>query len=339
MSDARFRGPGNGNSNARVLNFILQQNKTIESLDISNTGLDDDGMEEICSGISNNKSIKELNLSGNHFGEKGAISLSKALELNNSVLKLDVSGNALGYQSINRILCSCRPKGLQVLTSGNFVFEEILNSVSHGVAFIASLVGALVLIGDAADNKFTDYHFWACVLYSSSLMFLFLSSCLFHSFFMLPTPSRVLQVLDHVGIYLLIAGSYTPFLLIGLHHHTPSQVLLTAQWLTAFFGSIFSACSDLNAKMTTYVELIIFLVMGLGVLLVWPTITATLSYTAIFLLLAGGAAYIFVLGAALHWFDVYFFILHFEVGEKAVAEAVAVSVNILEKIDSFKELL
>lgn len=117
-----------------------------------------------------------------------------------------------------------------------------MNSVSHGVAFLASIVGSIVLLRDVADDKnFTDYHFWACFLYSFSLMFLFISSCLYHSFFMLPTPSRVLQVLDHTGIYYLIAGSYTPFLLIALHHDTSSRILLTSQWIGAFFGTIFSS--------------------------------------------------------------------------------------------------
>jgi channel protein (hemolysin III family) len=133
-------------------------------------------------------------------------------------------------------------QGITVRTDGNFVFEEIMNSVSHGVAFLASIVGSIVLLRDVADDtNFTDYHFWACFLYSFSLMFLFISSCLYHSFFMLPTPSRVLQVLDHTGIYYLIAGSYTPFLLIALHHDTSSRILLTSLWIAAFFGTIFSS--------------------------------------------------------------------------------------------------
>ena len=77
-----------------------------------------------------------------------------------------------------------------MVTSGNFVFEEIMNSVSHGVAFLGSVVGANLLISEAMDQYRTDYHFWACVLYSFSLMFLFLSSCLYHSFFMMPTSKN-----------------------------------------------------------------------------------------------------------------------------------------------------
>lgn len=137
-------------------------------------------------GIAKNKSVEELNLSSNHFGELGTLKLIEALIENNSIKKIDVSRNALGYQTINALACACKPKGLILETHGNFVFEEILNSVSHGVAFVFSVVGANVLINDARNPKFTDYHFWACIVYSFSMMFLFLFSCLFHSFFMMP---------------------------------------------------------------------------------------------------------------------------------------------------------
>lgn len=183
----RFRSAGNGNSNARALSSILQTNTSIRQLNLSNTGLDDDGIREICEGIRGNQSITELDLSGNHFGEQGASYLSEALAANNSLRRLDLSRNALGFRSINSLLCACGPKQLLVDTAGNFVFEEILNAVSHGLAFIGAVVGGNLLMSDAAETFRTDYHFWACALYSFSLIFLFLSSCLFHSFFMLPS--------------------------------------------------------------------------------------------------------------------------------------------------------
>jgi hypothetical protein len=166
---------------------ILHKSSLITELNLANTGLDDDGIREICNGIAQNTSIESLNLSGNHFGEAGAAYLSEALGVNQSIKSVDLSRNALGFRSINSLLCACRPRNLTVLTNGNYVFEEILNSVTHGLAFIVSVVGANILISDAADVYRTDYHFWACVLYSFALMFLFLSSCLFHSFFMSPT--------------------------------------------------------------------------------------------------------------------------------------------------------
>lgn len=181
---------GNSNSNARLLKQILQENDVIEELDLCNTGLTDDGITELSEGIKQNKTIRKLNLSYNNFGEVGAEMLCQAVSQNTSIDHLDLSSNALGFQSISRILrtCRCRCKPIStVLTNGNYVFEEILNSVSHGLCFLFSIVGAMLLVTEAANETvYSPYHFWSCVLYSFSLMFLFLSSCLFHSFFMIP---------------------------------------------------------------------------------------------------------------------------------------------------------
>lgn len=188
MGDQRFRAAGNGNSNARILNSILRENKTIKELDLSSTGLDDDGIKEICDGIKANTSIELLSLANNHFGETGAQYLGQALSVNNSVKILDLSRNALNYNAMNAVMTCCGPKNIVVDIEGNFLFEEVLNAVTHGVAFLGALLGANIMISDAAETFVNNaHHFWACVVYSLALMFLFLSSTLFHSFFMLPT--------------------------------------------------------------------------------------------------------------------------------------------------------
>eukprot|EP01038_Epipyxis_sp_PR26KG_P010804 gene10804-14504_t len=163
MHDSRFRSAGNGNSNARILGRILKHNNTVDNVDLSYNGLDDDGIKEICEAIKVNKSITQLNLSSNHFGETGAAYLIDALKNNNSLTKIDLSRNALGFRPISNIVRCCGPKNIYLLTNGNFVFEEILNSVSHGVAFLVAVVGANLLIATAMDTFYTDYHFWACV--------------------------------------------------------------------------------------------------------------------------------------------------------------------------------
>ena len=70
MQDHRLRFSGNGNSNARVLNFIMRKNTSIEELNLSNTGLDDNGLKELAEAIRVNTTLKTLNISGNYFGEK-----------------------------------------------------------------------------------------------------------------------------------------------------------------------------------------------------------------------------------------------------------------------------
>jgi hemolysin III len=139
-----------------------------------------------------------------------------------------------------------------------------------------------------------------------------------------------LQILDHVGIYSVIAGTYTPFLLITLNHSTAARILLVGQWMAAALGSTFAACSDLNSTTTNNVELSLFLLMGWSVVLVWPQMREALDPNAFFLLFLGGVTYVvgiafFIMGerrpiyhsvwhifviiaASLHWFAIYFYV-------------------------------
>ncbi|RYY78324.1 hypothetical protein EON63_17860 [archaeon] len=158
MQDARFRSAGNGNSNARVLSYILQHNQWIEELDLTNNGLDDDGIREISSGLTKNSSVKRLSLSRNHFGEIGATYLAQALQQNSTLKFLDLSRNALGFRSISTLRCVCEPKGVAVETNGNYVFEEILNSVSHGIAFLGMITMHIYIYIHIFIHKCTHMH-------------------------------------------------------------------------------------------------------------------------------------------------------------------------------------
>ena len=78
--------------------------------------------------------------------------------------------------------------------------------------------------------------------------------------------SKVLQILDHCGIYFQIAGSYTPILLIGLHYSLAARRLLVVEWCCALFGALFSTFSgDMNNTTTNKLEMVIFIGMGAGV--------------------------------------------------------------------------
>jgi len=163
---------------------------------------------------------------------------------------------------------------------------------------------------------------------------------------MLPTTSRILQILDHVGIYMVIAGTLTPFCLITLNHHPPARVFIAAEWIFAVLGSVFATCSDLNAPITTMIELVLFLVMGTGIFIIWGLVLQEFSNEQLFLFVLGGVFYVlgivfFILGemkpiyhviwhifvvvaATIHWFDVYLFVVCSELGTaKAVADLVA----------------
>ena len=233
----------------------------------------------------------------------------------------------------------CKDRDTKIETQGNFVFEEVLNSVSHGIGFFLSIVAGQILVSAAYDQKLGPFHYWGCVVFSFSLIFLFLSSTLFHAFFMSPLVSRVLQICDHIGIYMVIAGSYTPVLMIALPDCTKAKVLLIMEWIGFLFGMIFSAFADLSGNVITQsVELTVFLSMGAGFFMIWEDFVALpcglvslcglscLMYCIgiVFFIMGDKKHPIYhsvwhvfvVLAAGLHWFGVYLFIIRKDEGQK-----------------------
>jgi hemolysin III len=111
--------------------------------------------------------------------------------------------------------------------------EELANSATHGVGLVLSLAGLYALVritGSGPQNTL------GCTIYGVSLVLLYAASTCYHGC-RHAGRKRVLLVLDHIGIYLLIAGTYTPVALIVLHGRLGS-VLLTTVWAFALLGSL-----------------------------------------------------------------------------------------------------
>src|SRR5438874_10583416 len=110
------------------------------------------------------------------------------------------------------------------------ISEELANSLTHGFGLALSLVGLPILIF-LAVMRGTAWHVVSCSIYGATLVVLYLASTLYHSLHSSPAR-RVLKVLDHSAIYLLIAGTYTPFTL----------VTLRGGWGWTLFGTIWGMC-------------------------------------------------------------------------------------------------
>jgi len=310
--------------------------------------LDDDGILELSRAISENKSITSLNLAANEFGAPGARALEQALQKNSTLKVLDLTNNQLGYDSIRQLECSCKESQLVLMKAGNFVFEEILNAASHAIGFLLSVVGACVLMNASVElGHATDYHYWACAVYSFSLLYLFLASTCYHSSFMLPRAHDILQILDNIGIYVLIAGTYTPLLLIGLHNSSKGIKLLICEWLFAAVSSMFTVYADLNHPFNNNVKLVSFIVMGGAALAIFGDLTSFLPLDCIILYALGAIAYVagipffvlaesrqpinhtvwhlfVLLAATIHWFATYQYIVGIDIH---LAERIGAVVN------------
>ena len=92
--------------------------------------------------------------------------------------------------------------------------EEIANSITHGIGIVLSIAGLAVLTAFASLFG-TVWHIVSCSIYGATQIMLYTASTLYHSI-PLPRARRVLRVFDHIAIFLLIAGTYTPFTLVNL---------------------------------------------------------------------------------------------------------------------------
>lgn len=175
-----------------------------------------------------------------------------------------------------------RPAGVAQYTVG----EEIANAVTHGVAALLSIAGLAVLVAFAVLYSGSPKVVAAVSIFGASMVFLYTASTLYHS---IPNPraKKVLQYLDHSMIYVLIAGSYTPFCLITLRGYT-GIALLCAVWLIAIAGISLQAVLLHKAD---WINCLLYLSMGWLAVFVIDPLVSTLDSTGLALLVAGGLAY------------------------------------------------
>src|SRR3989454_12398108 len=112
--------------------------------------------------------------------------------------------------------------------------EELANSISHGIGLCAALIGAPILLLEA--RRSTPGFFLGTVIFVVTMSMLYLGSTLYHAWPQTRGKS-ILQVLDHSAIFLLIAGTYTPFALGPLHGFWGSTMLIFV-WTFAIFGVV-----------------------------------------------------------------------------------------------------
>ena len=133
----------------------------------------------------------------------------------------------------------------------------LLPIIQHGLGIFLALVGTL-LLSERVKGKPAHYVF-SCAVFSISLVVLYLSSTLFHSFFALQRTRFIFQVFDLCAIYILIAGSYTPFLLII--QPTYYEFLLSFIWICSLSGIAIEAALPLWRYKPTF-SLAMYLGMG-----------------------------------------------------------------------------
>lgn len=174
--------------------------------------------------------------------------------------------------------------------------EEITHAVTHGVGALLAIVGLVALVIAAAASG-NPVHLVGCVVYGTTLMLLYLASAIYHAVpARLVRAKRILQRCDHGAIYLLIAGTYTPFTLFALPEPWGMRLFgliwgLAAMGLYITVRSLVGTETLRSLRRYERFSLMLYLLMGWIVILAVNPLIDALPGPDLALVVAGGLAY------------------------------------------------
>ena len=212
----------------------------------------------------------------------------------------------------------------KIYSTNYTVGEEIAHAITHGIGAMLSMAGLAILVTFASLNG-DAWHIVSSSIYGATLIILYSASTLYHAITH-PKAKSVFQLLDHAAIYLLIAGTYTPFLLVNLRG-VWGWSLFAVIWGIAITGIVFEFIQS-----PRFQKLSLWLYLGMGwiVLLAIKPMLAVVETEGLVLLLLGGLSYslgvifyvrkqmayhhaiwhLFVLaGSVFHFFSVFFYVI------------------------------
>ncbi|PKM49334.1 MAG: hemolysin D [Firmicutes bacterium HGW-Firmicutes-7] len=183
--------------------------------------------------------------------------------------------------------------------------EEIANAITHGIGVLFGIT-ALVLLAVKSVQSGSAIYTISMMLYASSLIILYANSMLYHAF-KAGKAKDVFERFDHLSIYILIAGSYTPLCLLAIGG-VKGMILCSIQWALAIVGVVFKAIwIDKFVK----IHVIIYLSMGWMIIFFASSIFSSISFMGLLYLILGGLAYsIGVLFYVFNWFKYHHFVWH-----------------------------
>lgn len=168
------------------------------------------------------------------------------------------------------------------------ILNEVLNAVTHGIGFGLSIAGLVILLIKGARLD-SPIHIISYAIYGSMMILLFLFSTLFHSL-MFTRAKKVFQVFDHASIFLLVAGSYTPFCLLSIQGWL-GWTLFILIWLLVISGIVYKSLTLHKKETLSKISTLIYINMGWLCVIAFKPLIASLGFWGTFLLASGGVSY------------------------------------------------
>jgi hemolysin III len=174
---------------------------------------------------------------------------------------------------------------MSTITSPDTLKQELANSISHGFGILFGIVAIPLLIASAAKGG-NNLVIAGASVYAFSFLMVYTCSTLYHGF-QQPQVKNVLQILDHISIYFLIAGSYTPFVLIYVFNSVGLSILAIL-WGLTLCGTIFKI---FFINRFNYLSTAIYVLMGWMLVAAGKTFFVQVPYEIMVLIVAGGVLY------------------------------------------------
>jgi len=172
----------------------------------------------------------------------------------------------------------------QGISQYNFL-EEIFNSITHGIGAIVSIAGLVLLIVFSSIYGSLS-HIISCTIFGFTLVLLYTASTLYHSF-RKPNLKHVFKILDHSCIYILIAGTYTPFMLVTIRGDL-GWGMFALVWSFTVIGILFKVFFVRRFKI---ISTIAYILMGWIIIFAIKPLFQALPVGGLVLLICGGLAY------------------------------------------------
>lgn len=204
--------------------------------------------------------------------------------------------------------------------------EELINAISHGIGALLGLAAMVLCIIKSAQAPVDAFKIISSIVFGLTVIILYLMSCLYHSL-KVNKAKRVFRVIDHCTIFLLIAGTYTPFTMVSLRG-TIGWWVFAIIWSAAILGIVLNAVS---LKKFAKLSVALYLIMGWIIVIAYQAMVEAVPPGGMTLLIWGGIAYtigailygigskkryfhsIFhffcIIGTALHFFSIYLYVL------------------------------
>ena len=197
-------------------------------------------------------------------------------------------------------------------------FEEYLNAISHGIGAFLGLIGLALLI--SYDTSKTAWSLFSVIVYGISIIILFTASTLYHAVSN-PRQKHYYRIIDHISIYLLIAGTYTPILLITLEDSI-GWILFCIMWGLALIGMILKLFFTGRFEIFS---MLLYLIMGWMIVFDFTALSEAVPSEAILWLFAGGLFYtVGIIFYAIHRIPYNHVIWHFFVLAGAISHFIMI---------------